>query len=81
MIQHYGDKPKGYGFSILVDFPSLFDTFGQMTYLQWSQTESSKAFGVELKKVISFLTLGVGFIAPLKEAGAKELVLQMEAKI
>lgn len=77
----YGDKPKGQGFSLLLDFPSFFATDGKMIYRQWDYTESAKNIGAELKKDLSFLTFGIGFIWSLNQTREKELILQTEVKI
>jgi len=65
-----GENPNGKGFSLIVDFPFFLGMQGSGSSLFWKEEISYQTYGLELKKDISFLTIGAGLVTE-KESDAK----------
>ena len=69
-----GREPDGKGFTLMLDFPFFFGFEGRGTGLLWNNKTSYQGYGIELKKDISFLTVGAGFVVE-KELKTKTQVM------
>ncbi len=76
-----GDKPEGKGFSLLLDFPFFFGSEGKVTYLLWTEEKTYANYGVELNRVVSFITFGVGWVGAKAKDVKNDLFLQLRLKI
>lgn len=76
-----GDNPVGKGFSVMIDFPIFWSIQGTGSGLYWREDNSYQAYGLELKKEISFLTIGVGLIHEKEAESKTQVILQTIIKI
>ncbi len=76
-----GKYPDGKGFSVMLDFPFFFGIEGMGSGLLWKDNTNYQAYGIELRKDISFLTIGIGFTQTKEIANKNQLVFQTIIKI
>ncbi len=77
----YGDNPQGKGFNVMIDFPLILGIEGRGNGLLWKGNDIYQAYGIELRKEISFLTIGAGFIHIREIENTNEIILQTVIKI
>ena len=76
-----GDNPIGKGFNVMIDFPCFFGIEGRGAGLIWKENTTYQAYGLEFRKEISFLTIGLGFTQTREVTTKNQLVLQTIVKI
>jgi hypothetical protein len=76
-----GDNPAGKGFNVMLDFPFFFGIEGRGSGLLWKDNTNYQAYGIELRKDISFLTIGIGFTQTKETTNKNQLVFQTIVKI
>jgi GGDEF domain-containing protein len=77
----YGKDPDGKGFSVMLDFPFFFGIEGRGSGLLWKDNTNYQAYGIELRKDVSFLTIGIGLIREKLSETKTEAILQTVIKI
>jgi len=76
-----GKDPDGKGISVMLDFPFFLGIEGNGSGLIWKEITSYQAFGLELRKDISFLTIGIGFIQTREITNKNQVIFQTIVKI
>jgi hypothetical protein len=76
-----GKDPDGKGFSVIIDFPFFLGIEGSGSGLIWKENTSYQALGLELRKEISFLTIGLGFIHTREITNKNQVIFQTIVKI
>jgi hypothetical protein len=76
-----GDNPSGKGFNIMADFPFFFGIEGRGSGLFWKGDADYQAYGLELRKDISFLTFGIGLIREKESVSKTQAILQTVIRI
>ena len=76
-----GKDPDGKGFSVILDFPFFLGIEGRGSGLIWKENTTYQAFGLELRKDISFLTIGIGFIQTREITNKNQVIFQTIVKI
>jgi len=76
-----GKDPDGKGFSVIMDFPFFFGIEGRGSGLLWKDNANYQAYGIELRKEISFLFIGIGFTHTREITNKNLLVFQTVVKI
>lgn len=77
----FGKDPDGKGFTVMLDFPFFLGIEGRGSGLIWKENTSYQALGLELRKEISFLTIGIGFTQTKETTNKNQLVFQTIVKI
>jgi len=76
-----GDNPSGKGFNLMIDFPFFFGIEGRGSGSLWKDSETYQSYGIELRKEISFMTIGLGLLREKMTDTKTEAVLQTIIKI
>lgn len=76
-----GDNPEGKGFNIMIDFPFILGVEGRGSGLLWKDDATYQAYGLELRKEISYLTIGAGFIRFRENKNTNNIILQTIVRI